>query len=891
MSKTIIAGSETVIAQDEDRGIVQGTVIAGGTIVAGGTVVANGTVVSPSGEPKPSSPLPKRKSADPSRFRLTPGAKITLSGKDYTIEKGVSSGTEAELYVVTSSGKRYAAKLYNAGYKPNDKVLPDVMTITNDPHIVTIHQSGMAEVSGERLSYTLMEYCEAGATSNYSYRSDVGSLLAIALQGAQALDLCHRNKILHKDIKPANILVRKRFPIEVCICDFGIADKLDKEDILTSQSRTRIYAAPEVYKTGNIIDGRTYCKMTAASDYYSLGMSLMCLWVGEEEFSNKSEIELAYQKQEESLPMPGNMPAQLKKIISWLTQSDPKKRWGLAEIERYLSETVEPLANNEEHKGILYDITRNQVVRDRAELAEYLQTYPSLGQNLLYRGRLGEIVRKVDPELQQDLTQITEVEYRNDKKAGLSAAIFAIDPDTPILLVSTDGAKAKANTVSELVGFCCTHKDLSENTLDYMLSSTFVRWLKARDAGMGKKVADLQKLQPDLPEELRIEFIYRLIIQTLEPFADLNLCADPKHAHYAMTGEGIAWYINEVFNVYFSLFGGDETKMTHNWSDKRNGLRNVCSSKFACLVVRSFDKGMTSHKSSYLIASLRTKGNRFDEQVKWINYCTDNEPTEGPKYNVETAMMKAAMGLGLIPTYHFYDSGRIVKTVSDLGKIPAAEAKQQLDCGLRGWIAVQFQDNVNLDDSEPQAYEKQLHNYLETIGKIDPADTRFLAFKICKDRLESEAAALGRYPFSKLTKIAKGGRILQKVFLFFFIPATIILALRASLLNPSYFSFYPIPGWMPQVVMLGCFIFLSIDIRSVRRNILKWEFVSLDNLVLAPIQQAYNGKPSGPANPEDRKNPVAIVREFVRICIATLLVLVCTVLWYIIIFNMTGWFY
>ena len=123
MSKTIITSDNagTVIAPESQGTVVapsqqgtvvapmsQGTVVApvGTTVAPSGTVVAGGgTVVAGTGAPvQQEDAKPTSKKGAKMSFRMQPGAQIMLSGKVYTIVKGVSSGTEAELYVVNDGG-------------------------------------------------------------------------------------------------------------------------------------------------------------------------------------------------------------------------------------------------------------------------------------------------------------------------------------------------------------------------------------------------------------------------------------------------------------------------------------------------------------------------------------------------------------------------------------------------------------------------------------------------------------------------------------------------------------------------------------------------------------------------------------------------------------------
>lgn len=781
MSKTIITSDNagTVIAPESQGTVVapsqqgtvvapmsQGTVVApvGTTVAPSGTVVAGGgTVVAGTGAPvQQEDAKPTSKKGAKMSFRMQPGAQIMLSGKVYTIVKGVSSGTEAELYVVNDGGADYAAKIYNRGFSPNAKILPDVMSIKDDDFIVHIYQSGIADIAGESLSYVLMDYCGYGATSNYSYKNNVGELLEIALQGAKALDTCHKNHILHKDIKPANILVKKRGPIEICLCDFGIADKLDKKEISTSQSRTVIYAAPEMYTTGMVIDGRTYCKLSAASDFYALGMSLLSLWVGEAKF-NASEIDLAYQKKEGSLVIPRDMPATLANIVKGLTNPEPGKRWGLNEIDKELTDVLLNINQTGESQGILYDVPNNIIIKDLEDLANYLQTHADSAKRLLYRGKLSVLLKSSYPELSQDLTNIVETKYTSDQASGLAAAVFAINPNVAINLRGkkndTGRNESKAlNTIKEVSDFCCSHRELDKDSKLFLLSDTFVSWLRARDANVARAVSSLSRLSGD--SDYNREFNYRLIIQTIDPFADFNLCNGINDPHYAMTGDRIAWYLNSAYNVWYSLYKQSDDLMSSKWEDNRNELREIASPVFVHLLIDSFSKNLTSHKNSYLISSLKTKGERFNDQISWINFCTDNESDSGMKYRPDIAMMKAVCGLGYTPTYTFYEKNVTISKLKEYNKQPISELKSHINSGLSGWLAVQFHENPKV--SNEKEYLDLLKKYLGIIAILDESNIYVKLMKWAGGDFINEKSAIPLLKESLKKKLCQRKRIIKK---------------------------------------------------------------------------------------------------------------------------------
>ena len=817
----------TIVA---DKGDVQGTMVAPssqGTLVASADSKNQVQSVERVTAKRKGSTIP---------HRLSPGDSVILSGDSYSVDSVASLGSEAELYGVSRGGVRFAVKLYRPGLSPNAVVLPELLKI-NDERIVRCFQSGSATYSGGTAPYELMEYCSFGATSGRAYKGRTAELLEIALQIGKAISVCHESHIIHKDVKPANILIKQEFPVKVCLCDFGIADimKSGQKDIITSQSRTAIYAAPEVYDydTSIMLDGKMLCKITPAADYYSLGMSLLSLWMGEKSFSAKEE-ELAFQKREGRITIPRNMPAVLANVVKGLTEPDAGKRWNYIRLDSELSGLLIPVNGQAGRHGILYDVTNNTIIEDLPSLADYLAASPSHSKEMLYRGQLSDLLSKIDPQISEDLTDIVERRYPKSQADGLDAALFVLNPD---ISLSISGSKDHTSSIhtekirdpESLLSFVKQYPELTEETQRLICSDMFISWLRPRnrqyvtsisriDRALVKKYCSavgcsknrvlssmiLREMDQAVPfnwfffldgknkatgaedkgvvisspsefldfccshwevgpylfeinSDLFVEWVryhssvladrigkidrggirryaqgdsdlivYRLIIQTMDPLADINLCRDLQDPLYAMTGESIGRVVNGVFNVYYSLFEGSMSAMKDGWSDGRNPLRGVMEFTNARLIVNSFVEKMTSHKESYIIGFMKTKGKRFSEQIQWVNYCTDTEPKIGPKYSPATAMIKAVAGLGYVPEYTFFESNVTVRKVDDLKTLDknlvSKHLTRQNPNGLKGWLAVQFQDNPGTIFEDNEEHLKSVLSYYRQIGNFVPDD-------------------------------------------------------------------------------------------------------------------------------------------------------------------------
>lgn len=245
----------------------------------------------------------------------------------------ISGGKEAEIQIVNRDGKQYAQKLYYKGYHPNTAVIEKLKPLNGKGFIADTIETGVAPDGRE---YEIQEYFPKGALNRYDLRKQGAIIQSIVVKIAMALREIHLRDVIHKDVKPANILVKNTKTWDCVLCDFGIADILTDGKSLTRQSRTPIYAAPELYDPKRAkarVDGEDLFEITAEADYYSLGMTALCLWYGED-FFKKDEEKLILKKLGDGISVPTDMPDKLRRIVSGLLEKDPSKRWDINDIAK-----------------------------------------------------------------------------------------------------------------------------------------------------------------------------------------------------------------------------------------------------------------------------------------------------------------------------------------------------------------------------------------------------------------------------------------------------------------------------------------------------------------------------------------------------------------------------
>ncbi|MDR0344902.1 MAG: serine/threonine protein kinase, partial [Nocardiopsaceae bacterium] len=155
--------------------------------------------------------------------------------------------------------------------------------LTGHPNVVTVLDSG---VTRSGLPYLVMPFFEQGSLADRLAREGplpVGEVLQAGVKIAGALAAAHQEGILHRDVKPQNILVSRYG--EPALADFGIARLLDQADAATrSGALTPDHAAPEV------LDGQPY---GIPADVYSLGSTLHQLLAGRPPFRLAADEGLA----------------------------------------------------------------------------------------------------------------------------------------------------------------------------------------------------------------------------------------------------------------------------------------------------------------------------------------------------------------------------------------------------------------------------------------------------------------------------------------------------------------------------------------------------------------------------------------------------------------------
>ena len=190
------------------------------------------------------------------------------------------------------------------------------------PNIVNIYDVG--EDNG--LYYIVMELVEGITLKTYiekKGRLDVKEAVSIAIQVAQGIQTAHSHHIIHRDIKPQNIIISREGKVKVT--DFGIARASSAQTINSNAMGSVHYISPEQAR-GSYSDER--------SDIYSLGISLYEMITGFVPFEGDTTVAVALQHIQGEIPSPRDvvhdLPISVEKIIYKCTQKKPERRYAKA---------------------------------------------------------------------------------------------------------------------------------------------------------------------------------------------------------------------------------------------------------------------------------------------------------------------------------------------------------------------------------------------------------------------------------------------------------------------------------------------------------------------------------------------------------------------------------
>ena len=243
-----------------------------------------------------------------------------LTGTDYRLVKEIGHGGMGTVWeaLQLSLNRKVAVKVLKAprgseaAWRERFARESRIVAQLHHPNIVKVYGAG---VCGDVCHYA-MELLDGTRLDRFVF-PDLRATVRAVLQAAQALAYAHRCGIVHRDVKPANLMIDASG--EIRVTDFGLATALaESGDGKEAQNGTLRYMAPE-----RITEG--VC--STAADQYALGVTLWELISRKPLFDGLSGAALVRHIRSESVPPPEGVDADLAAVVAKCTQRDPAARY------------------------------------------------------------------------------------------------------------------------------------------------------------------------------------------------------------------------------------------------------------------------------------------------------------------------------------------------------------------------------------------------------------------------------------------------------------------------------------------------------------------------------------------------------------------------------------
>jgi len=272
----------------------------------------------------------------PKTAKRPTGAKV---GK-YTLTQVLGQGGYGDVHLgVATAGPKVAVKILNARASRDEDTVArfkreaDTGQRLEHPSIVRIVEVG----SSRGRHYIVMELMRGGSLRRLLERPDApaAEVIAVLAEVANALAFAHAQGVVHRDVKPENVLLTQAGRAKVA--DFGLARAADQSS-MTTEGRilgTAVYMSPEQVR------GQ---RATAASDVYSVGIMIYEAITGGLPFTADSQLGYLYQHAEVEPPRPvvrAGYPVSLGNLALACLAKDPAERPTMAQIAERLRRTLQ----------------------------------------------------------------------------------------------------------------------------------------------------------------------------------------------------------------------------------------------------------------------------------------------------------------------------------------------------------------------------------------------------------------------------------------------------------------------------------------------------------------------------------------------------------------------
>ena len=365
----------------------------------------------------------------------------------FVVKKRIGSAFangEADVFLCEKDGHGYAAKFFRRKILLNTRLTEKLKNIRS-PRVAKIYDTGEFY---DRY-YDIYDFYRRGSLADTLHKrtfsfEELKEQIIPNLN--EALHDLHKEGILHRDVKPSNIMWSNETQGDLVLIDFGLSSVVrESHSIIVSKfGFTAYYAAPEVLRNVYFDE----------SDYYSMGIVLYELFTGKVPFSEENSYTSIITK-------PGNMPDELYTLILGLTYHDlsfrhdkdnPNRRWTYDEVNRWLAGEEQPIPGQVKYEAAKTDSGRKippisfcqKQYTDIDSLVFAMGLNWEVGKYLVFRGRLAEHLRSGKDVTDTRIYMASQVDdivngvgYDNDVK--MANILYALCPDVDYLFTPMGG--------------------------------------------------------------------------------------------------------------------------------------------------------------------------------------------------------------------------------------------------------------------------------------------------------------------------------------------------------------------------------------------------------------------------------------------------------------------
>ncbi|GAA5188248.1 hypothetical protein GCM10023322_38520 [Rugosimonospora acidiphila] len=251
----------------------------------------------------------------------------------YRLDAPIASGGMGEVWRATdiSLGRTVALKVMHAGRLPGSdfdarfRAEARTMAALHHPNVVNIYDYGRSAMDdGTSVTYLVMTYVDGESLRDRLADGPlpVAEAMNLVAQAADALHAAHKHGIVHRDVKPANLLVTPDGT--VILVDFGVA----RSDAVTSVTTANAILGTALYMAPEQASGRT---VSPATDIYALGAVAFHCLAGNPPFVGETALEIALKHVSDEPPsLPEEVPPAARALVTRALTKDPADRFASA---------------------------------------------------------------------------------------------------------------------------------------------------------------------------------------------------------------------------------------------------------------------------------------------------------------------------------------------------------------------------------------------------------------------------------------------------------------------------------------------------------------------------------------------------------------------------------